>query len=30
MSQIKRVPFRGSATLGRGFNTLTGDPLGKH
>lgn len=29
MSQIKRVPFRGSATLGRGFNTLTGDPLGK-
>ncbi|WP_186526305.1 PASTA domain-containing protein [Leekyejoonella antrihumi] len=29
MSQIKRIPFRGSATLGRGVNTLTGDALGK-
>jgi hypothetical protein len=29
MAQVKRMPFRGSATLGRGFNTLTGEFVGK-
>lgn len=29
MVQIKRMPFRGSATLGRGVNTLTGEIVGK-
>jgi hypothetical protein len=29
MSQIRRMPFRGSATLGRGVNTLTGEFVGK-
>jgi hypothetical protein len=29
MAQIIRMPFRGSATLGRGVNTLTGEFIGK-
>lgn len=29
MSQIQRMPFRGSGTLGRGVNTLTGEFVGK-
>lgn len=29
MNQTRRIPFRGSFTLGRGFNTLTGEALGK-
>jgi hypothetical protein len=29
MAQIQRIPFRGSGTLGRGVNTLTGEFVGK-
>jgi hypothetical protein len=29
MAQTQRMPFRGSATLGRGVNTLTGEFIGK-
>lgn len=29
MVQTRRMPFRGSATLGRGVNTLTGEVVGK-
>jgi hypothetical protein len=29
MAQTQRIPFRGSATLGRGVNTLTGEFVGK-
>lgn len=29
MAQTQRMPFRGSATLGRGVNTLTGEFVGK-
>jgi PASTA domain len=29
MAQTYRIPFRGSATLGRGFNVLTGEIVGK-
>jgi hypothetical protein len=29
MAQIQRMPFRGSGTLGRGVNTLTGEFVGK-
>ncbi|WP_169978203.1 PASTA domain-containing protein [Tautonia rosea] len=29
MAQIQRMPFRGSATLGRGVNTLKGEFVGK-
>ncbi len=29
MVQVRRMPFRGSATLGRGVNTLTGEIVGK-
>ncbi len=29
MSQVRRIPFRGSETLGRGYNVLVGEAVGK-